>query len=592
MSSNRNLQSEPIRFDIVLCATSKLPKFMILKSISVSNIGPFYGAKKTQIEIERSVTVLSGANDTGKSTILNLIALICRPHHATEDLVNIYRILESDDSWKVDQCIGCEIVFEVTEYTASCFSIPTSVALKVGTDVVVTFRLAPKLFEHSQVSIEFPSTQTKFDSQIMRMPKVVYLPLNDGINSSINLRSPNVMEQALLKLAFGQNTLSKLESLSEQARNRQMRIGGETLTAKLANLLPATSNLRFQLQYTGSADAPKINIELHDGNFDKLGATTGLHLRGSGLKRIISCLIMLFDIDTNSEQVYILFDEPENSLHADAQHSLRRFLENLATNERIQVIYATHSPSMINNMRPNSIRLFQKVEHEGRSIIQVDNRPFSESFFYVRSSLGLTPSDSLLYAPVTIVVEGDTECVCIPILLERLCDSNILGFEEIQTILPMIHFLDGQGDNYERKCRLAKSQRSKVIIFVDGDKIRQVEQHKVREKHPDVPVVHLPHGQELENLVSENVYFKALSECLGVETINSRAFKEWEKNENFAKQMMFTKRIDRWLQEQFPDTRYVKWVVMRRAIELEDLSQMNVAPLRQLVQNIVEMLRT
>jgi hypothetical protein len=74
-----------------------------------------------------------------------------------------------------------------------------------------------------------------------------------------------------------------------------------------------------------------------------------------------------------------------------------------------RVVCATHSPSMITPMSPHSVRVLRREVAGGKATSVIDNKPYSANFFAVRSSLGVTPADSLPYAPVTVVAEGDTE---------------------------------------------------------------------------------------------------------------------------------------------------------------------------------------
>ena len=78
----------------------------------------------------------------------------------------------------------------------------------------------------------------------------------------------------------------------------------------------------------------------------------------------------------------------------------------------------------------------------------------------------------------------------------------------------MIHFLPGEGSSFEHWCQMAESQGCKVVIFVDSDRKRQIDQHKVQEKHPGAKIVILPDNMEFENLVPDDIYFAALANYL------------------------------------------------------------------------------
>jgi predicted ATP-dependent endonuclease of OLD family len=306
----------------------------------------------------------------------------------------------------------------------------------------------------------------------------------------------------------------------------------------------------------------------------------------------MAILAGLMSNDFSSGHWVVLFDEPENSLHADSQHVLRRLFEELASRPNLQVVYATHSPSMINPLRPQSVRLFRRETREEKATTAIDNAPFKGNFLPVRASLGLTPADSLLYAPVSIVVEGDTEAIGLPLLMLKLAKDNVEGFQNVEVLLSQCSFLDGMGDKLGFVCQMAKSQGAKPIIFVDGDKKRHLAQHKLDENHSDVPVVMLADGQEFEQLVPEDIYFQALAEIVSDDKglITAESYRVWEKGANLPARMVFTKRVVRWL-DSLGLLEPNKARVMRRAIELVDARQVVMEPLRQLLGEIERLLQ-
>ncbi len=287
------------------------------------------------------------------------------------------------------------------------------------------------------------------------------------------------------------------------------------------------------------------------------------------------------------EYVYILMDEPENSLHADAQHLLRKILEELGKNENIQVIYATHSPSMINSVNPKGVRLLKRASINDKATTIIDNNPIKENFSPIRVSLGLTPSDSLLYAPITIITEGDTEIKCLTNLFRRFYEEKLSGFEDLDVLLPLCHFIDAQGDKFIYWCRLVKSQGCQPILFVDGDKINRVKSLQTKEDFQDIPIVTLDEKQEFEDIVSEETYFQALKETLNDE-ITYEAFEEWIKEAKLHEKTMFSKKVEAWLKVVYPDTYFSKAEVMQKALALADIDDINTKPFIELVSYIRE----
>lgn len=558
---------------------------MVLKKLVIQGYGPF--AIPTVLEINSNVTVLTGQNDTGKTSILRLIQLICTTGKmTTEDNVNVNWSYDTNRPWTTDDEIYCLATFGSSSVSNKHIHSDRTdnSTLDSEFEIDAKFRLAPDISEKIRREIIDVRRKTshlaKDKYAIKKLPTVLYLPQDDEIRSVFGVHSPNQVETFFLEHAFGENFASKLQAFRPDRRIYEIRQGNARLNQKLKEIIPITMPIEFVLDLVDSE-----NLQFSLALQDSYGGDTHFHLRGSGVRKIASLMAILLNKKIGSEQTLILFDEPETSLHADAQHALRTLLEKLAQLETVQVIYATHSPSMINPMRVESLRLLERqTTQDGRAISYINNKAFYDNFFPIRNSLGLSPADSLLYSPITVIVEGPTEVMSLPYLLKRLSEDEVEGFQRFNERASLIHLVDGQGDTFEFWCRLAKSQRSKPIIFVDGDKIRRVEQQKIREKHPDVPVIHFEKGIEFEQLVPKGRYFEALSQILDM-VIDSEQFDKWESQQNLPLEMMFTKRIDKWLETKH-EISFSKPEVMRKAVELTDISEMHLEPIKQLVKHI------
>lgn len=412
--------------------------------------------------------------------------------------------------------------------------------------------------------------------------RTVWLPPPSDVRDTIELAAPTAVERKLFRVALGAEfQFDLLAGLSPRLFDGQLARAEERLNGHLGDFLPATLGLSWAIR--GTSDRKGVHCFLKDAK----GGYTALGSRGAGVRRVMSVLAWLMAHDFDTGFTAVLFDEPETSLHADSQHLLRRVLESLGAKPNVQVVYATHSPSMINVMRPHAIRLLRRVRRQGKATTVIDNHPFKDNYLPVRASLGLTPADSLLYAPVTVVVEGDTEVIAIQTLLLKLADAGVPGFEHAKHLLSQSHFLDGMGDRYPFVCQMAKSQGAKPVIFLDGDKKRHLAKHKLDQTHPDVPIVTLADGEEVEQLVPEEVYFRALADVLGhgAGQVTAENYRLWNTTANLPPKMAFTKRVGRWLDTLgLPEPG--KAQVMRKAVELADVGRVNTTPLLELVRHI------
>ncbi|HWQ91665.1 MAG TPA: AAA family ATPase, partial [Clostridia bacterium] len=285
----------------------------------------------------------------------------------------------------------------------------------------------------------------------------------------------------------------------------------------------------------------------------------------------------------------LLLDEPENSLHPDAQHLLREFLFDLTAIGKTQVLYATHSASMINPMRPEQVRLLKRDRVDGKPTTRYVRQATDSNFLHLRTSLGISAADSLLFAPVTVVIEGDTEFKCLAPLIRKLAESGDADLQDAKKLLSLSHFLDGMGDNFEFLCRIAKSQGTRVILFLDGDKRKIVQQQNLAQTHPDVPIILLPDSREFEQLVPVDSYFQALAAELGQEddaTSLQQKWKAWVGEDAKRSRRAFSKQVWGWLEDAFPDHTLTKPTVMRKAIEITKREEIDSQPIRELLTQI------
>lgn len=556
---------------------------MIIESLEILNYGPF--AFPTALEIDPEVTVLTGPNDTGKSSVLRLLA---RMFHA-EGLKGIDATEFNSDNLHTAQIPWSERDdFGAVARISLAGSRPPGLPElpQDASAVTIRYGLAPNKPQRMAVSLFRANSPTPSDQGAWPVERplaqAVWLPPEAEVRDAIPLAEANPVERRLLRCAFGDKFAApQLTGLAEVLLHRQLERGQERLNELVRNVLPPSLGLQWKLRET--PDRASVSCLLQDAH----GGLTPLGGRGTGVRRMMAVLAQLMTHDFAAGHTVVLFDEPETSLHADSQHLLRLLLEGLGQKPGVQVVYATHSPSMINVMRPHAIRLLSRATRDGSATTVVDNRPFKENYQPVRASLGLTPADSLLYAPVTVVVEGDTEVVGLPLLLLRLAAAKEVGFDPVERLLSQAHFLDGMGDQFGYMCRLARSQGATPVVFLDGDKRK----HLAKFGLDGVPTVLLDGESEFEELVPTDVYLRAVAELVGdtAGRVTGDNFRDWSSAAGLPARMVFTKRVGRWL-DALDLLEPAKARVMRRAIELVDAAQVTTGPLLKLVAEMKRLL--
>lgn len=92
--------------------------------------------------------------------------------------------------------------------------------------------------------------------------------------------------------------------------------------------------------------------------FETASYTYSEAFAGSGEMAVVR---LVLEVLGAKEYSLILLDEPEVSLHPGAQKRLKQFLLEETRRKRLQVVISTHSPSIIEELPPNAIKVFSQL---------------------------------------------------------------------------------------------------------------------------------------------------------------------------------------------------------------------------------------
>lgn len=231
--------------------------------------------------------------------------------------------------------------------------------------------------------------------------------------------------------------------------------------------------------------------------------------KGEGLQSLIAIgLIQEATKHLGNHKAHILaIDEPEAHLHPKAIRAISNTLHELSTTQ--QVIVATHSPILVGQT------------HSHTNILVEDSTAQTHpSLKRIRQCLGIQLSDSLLSAPICILVEGLTDQTIYRTLLCQRSAKVKQAFNDTQiTILPthgtarMRHHIEIQRqflnqilillDKDQAGTKEAASLRENN--FVDDSEIRTIPALK---RHPDAEV-------EVEDMLTSDFIIEALNDQFG-----------------------------------------------------------------------------
>ncbi|WP_438479772.1 ATP-dependent nuclease [Oleiharenicola lentus] len=555
---------------------------MLLRRVKLQNFGAFHGT--FDFELESDVTILTGANDAGKSSLLRGIELAASDKPMQDSWGNHERNASSAIPAQSDPSIMSEAHFLIHEGS----DLQGSQNVGIESDDFIIFRRTLSRENARNDSETHLKKYPPGHSFNAKLPAVVVPSAGEKflVNDSIDLSKPSPADSNLLALAFdGKFNARHAAGATPLAWRRQVANASDLLNEKLGRLLPKQGGLKFDLAHDLGGSRDKLGVTLRDQH----DGVTPFGDRGTGVRRIISLLAELLTLHKGAHHKIILIDEPENSLHADAQHLMREFLFSLTADKRTQVVYATHSPSMINPLRGQQLRLLRRERVDGVVTTVQVKRADEENFLQLRTSLGLAASDSLLYAPVTVICEGSTEVGNFPRFFEKLIRFDALGGKDVRKLLGLCTFLDGNGDSVDYFARLAANQGARPILFLDGDKRPPGKQPLDRE---GVPTIYLPKGKELEDLVPPSRYLRALSDLTGVQFEGDpvATFQAWVSGAPNRETPAFSKKVEMWFRSHYPNRYPQKKALMKRALEMCEEGEIEPTPFRQLLERIEEQL--
>ena len=298
---------------------------MKLTHLIVSRLGPYYF--ETTIEIEPDVTILTGANDTGKSSTLRILQLFLERKNAGEMDVNQDHLQESGSVWSEDNTMRCALRFRVNHKD------PIEATWRSGLDLADYMLISKEMTRGSPHT--FAAHTKKFGVQGWQIPfpDVVVAPSTDSVREKIDLTTPNQLEKALLNVGFGgKYNFESLNARSDINFSRALDEAEERINRELEKAMPVPSSLRIRFsQIAGNRKFIAVFLR------DRHDAMTPFGIRGTGVRKMVTLLAELLTRSVNAGHRIIIIDEPETSLHADAQHLLREFLFGLTTAGNTQV---------------------------------------------------------------------------------------------------------------------------------------------------------------------------------------------------------------------------------------------------------------
>jgi putative ATP-dependent endonuclease of the OLD family len=428
---------------------------MKLTRFSVTNYKVF---KETfTIEFSKdSIAILTGRNNTGKSTILEAINCFFQKASKTNAISN-----DCFSESKKEIILKAEFESGEDKYTIIKKYIEAS---------------APKFYDENNVEIKTNHKLKDILEEILLNKPFYITPsmLPDDINDLIQNIYSEILKNNLEKLEGNTGSSEENELAKEFAQLkksypkflRKLKLSTDKLLEQVSsdvsnNLQTLFSNEHLSLNVVGgesegfsaSEILKSTSSSVHIDNSKQ--SKMPLANQGTGLQRMSLIYLIQNMIEKKlmgeSDNKLLLIDEPEAFLHPEAVRALSRSLYKIG--EKMPLMISTHSPILIDlSERLTSIQVFRVGEKEAIQLYKSNSEQFDDDDIQNMKILNYVDSyvNEFFFADKVVIVEGDTEYIAFK-HLAKLRNENLhiiraRGKSTIGTLMKILNQFNSRYD--------------------------------------------------------------------------------------------------------------------------------------------------
>ncbi|MCX6554483.1 MAG: AAA family ATPase [Candidatus Aminicenantes bacterium] len=480
------------------------------------------------------LTVLTGPNNLGKSTILNSLNLIFGSARRNMQYRYISKKVYNytDDYPKRFQGhrgrrwpTRFEVSLDFTETDKQKALRDINIELPNSAELGVEFqqidsREAPFFSYYEILWLSSDHDREKFIKWIRERVRYIYIPATRNIEDFKRTIFSELISGAIHRVSRSRQKIKLFEKFYSDIQSHLASVE-RTLVDELKRFLPSVNSIKFGIEPLDLEQLVNLNdVEIHDG------ALTSLLQKGDGFKSLFVISMLQFIAKQQFGQNLIFgIEEPEAHLHPSAIYQIKETLRHLSSS--FQTIITTHSPIMIQRDKLNSNIIVQQKSDGEFASIATPAKKLSE----IRQALGIKPQDNMTTAEVVLVVEGLTEERCFGYLLKKVIPE--LG-ESLDS--GRIRILSANGaSNVIAVVRALARDAANSIVFFDSDNEGNMAYKSILSSGLIDPadIFHVPPRlgcleTEFEDLFLPEIYIDAVSVRCGLD-INSKVFEEARK---------------------------------------------------------------
>jgi predicted ATPase len=272
-----------------------------------------------------------------------------------------------------------------------------------------------------------------------RLPKFFYFSQYEILPGRIDLgqlystnqepgQSSLQTARALLRLAGAEQDVLTAEEFEQ--RKAELEAISSKLTREVFEYWTQNENLLVEIDADNAtvqsdpehtAVVRYLDIRVRD---TRHGYTGNFSQRSSGFQWFFSFLAAFSEFQDRGHGVIVLLDEPALNLHGRAQADFLRFInEKLAANS--QVIYATHSPFMVEPSDLDRVRILEDKGIDAGSVVAQDvDSAGSDSLLPLKAALGNDVAQSLKLGPDNELLGGTGDFANLQAMRDYLVTIN------------------------------------------------------------------------------------------------------------------------------------------------------------------------
>lgn len=476
-----------------------------------------------QIELEfEPLTVLIGENDSGKSSVLDLLDIILsggRPDstdfHQDENGTSVNKVEaevvfqlddQGDDAarpYALNDCLQVRYIFTSNPSNRECWywsEVPQDERLaqdfakltaQIQKDLITALDSSVSTTEISNAEkrlawLEERKACAAKEPKWMPVPGKwgEFLPRFERYNT-LDYSAPENLISSTLKQVYEQTIYEEVAHEDGTKTRRWIKPLRDVETQAITRLRDEVSKLdgyikKYNKTVRSIGYEPRFDFtaSLKTGDLE-VDTGRGLHIltkTGAGTRRRTYMGILDWDRDISQQEAKSAaglpsiirgYDEPDTNLHYEAQRFMYQVIAEIvnAPHSRVQAILCTHSLTMIDRAPAQSIRFFRLCD-EGCSEVsklETNHDPDIENFLsYVAREIGITNS-LIFYERCFVLIEGPTEENALPVLYRKVYGRSLLE-DGIRIVN-----VSGNGAFKEFLKLWSRNRQELTIVLADSD---------------------------------------------------------------------------------------------------------------------------